>query len=151
MLVEENQLEAVVNLPSGVFRPYAGVSTAILIFTKGGQTDDVAFFDIEHDGFSLDDKRDPKPEEDDLPMVRKQWAKWLSRKSKSGFTDRKKNGFCVPKKEIASNAYDLSFNRYKETVYQEIEYDQPKVIIKCLRKLEKEIAADLDELETMLG
>ena len=151
MLVEENQLEAVVNLPSGVFKPYAGVSTAILIFTKGGQTDDVVFFNIEKDGFSLDDKRDPRPEENDLPMVRDQWAKWLDRKSKRGFSDRKKTCFCVPKKEIADNGYDLSLNRYKETVYEEIEYDPPKVIIDRLRKLEKEIAQDLDELEAMLG
>ena len=151
MLVEENQLEAVVNLPSGVFKPYAGVSTAILIFTKGGQTDDVVFFNIEKDGFSLDDKRDPRPQEDDLPIVREQWAKWLERKSKRGFTDRKKPCFCVPKKEIAENGYDLSLNRYKETVYEEIEYDPPKILIGRLRELEKEIAKDLDELEAMLG
>ena len=122
-----------------------------MIFTKGGQTDDVAFFDIEHDGFSLDDKRDPKPEKDDLPMVRQRWAKWLNRKSKQGFSDREKPSFCVPKKEIAEKAYDLSFNRYKKTIYKEIEYDPPRAIIGQLRKLEKEIAKGLDELEAMLG
>ena len=150
MLVEEHQLEAVINLPSGVFKPYAGVSTAVLIFTKGGKTEDVYFHDVEFDGYSLDDKRDPTPNEDDLPAVRKRWAKWQDRKSKKGFTDRTQNSFSVPKAEIANNKFDLSINRYKEVVYEKVEYDPPKVILESLRELEKEISDDLAELEGML-
>ncbi|MFG0334654.1 MAG: N-6 DNA methylase, partial [Maioricimonas sp. JB049] len=109
MLVEQHQLEAVVKLPAGVFKPYAGVSTAILFFTKEGRTTDVWFYDVQADGFSLDDKRDPV-EQNDLPDVRKRWAKRNPKKD----TDRTAKAFFVPKQEIADNAYDLSLNRYKE-------------------------------------
>lgn len=149
-LVENNQLEAVVKLPAGVFKPYAGVSTAILFFTKDGETRDVWFYDVAADGFSLDDKRD-EVDEDDLPDVREQWAKWLGGRSKKKFEDRTAKAFFVPKDEIAETGYDLSLNRYKEIVYEEEEHDPPKVIIGRLRELEEEIAADLNELEAMLG
>ena len=149
-LVEDNQLEAVVKLPAGVFKPYAGVSTAILFFTKGGQTGDVWFYDVAADGFSLDDKRDPV-DKNDLPDVRKQWAMWISGKSNKKFADRTAKAFFVPKSEIKKNKYDLSINRYKEIVYEEVEYDPPKVILKRLKKMEAEIAKDLEELEAMLG
>lgn len=146
MMVEQHQLEAIVKLPSGVFKPYAGVSTAILFFTKDGQTTDVWFYDVEADGLSLDDKRDPIAK-NDLPDVRKRWAERDPKKD----TDRTAKAFFVPKKEIADNSYDLSINRYKEIVYEEVEYDPPKVILGRLKELEAEIAKDLDELEAMLG
>lgn len=146
MLVEDNQLEAIVKLPSGVFKPYAGVSTAILFFTKDGRTTDVWFYDVAADGYSLDDKRDPIPE-NDLPDVRKRWSQRNPKKD----TDRTAKAFFVPKSEIAENGYDLSINRYKEIVHEEVQYDPPQVILERLKKLEAEIAQDLDELEAMLG
>jgi|LSQX01.3.fsa_nt_gb type I restriction enzyme M protein len=146
LLVDDNQLEAVVKLPAGVFKPYAGVSTAILVFTKGGKTTDVWFYDVQADGFSLDDKRDPI-EDSDLPDVRKRWTGRNPKKD----TDRTSKAFFVPKKDIAENKYDLSINRYKEIVHDEVEYDPPKTILKRLKKMETAIASDLDELEAMLG
>jgi len=155
LLVEENQLEAVISLPSGVFRPYAGVSTAILVFTKGGQTDEVFFYDVQADGYSLDDKRQPV-EDDDLPDMLKQWKKYnvlsLEGRGRGGddFTDRTAKAFVVPAKEIAGNKYDLSINHYKEVVYEEEEYDPPKEILARMKNLEKEIMKDMEELEGML-
>jgi len=146
LLIEENQLEAVIKLPAGVFKPYAGVSTAILVFTKGGQTTDVWYYDVQADGLSLDDKRDPI-EANDLPDVR---ARWTMRSPKRD-TDRKDKAFFVPKAEIAENNFDLSISRYKEVLHSEVKYDPPKTILSRLKKLEVEIAADLDELEAMLG
>lgn len=154
LLVEEHQLDGVIKLPAGVFKPYAGVSTAILLFTKGGKTGDVFFFDVQSDGFSLDDKRDKiGPEDDfqDVSRVPEAWAKWTASKQKKQFADRRGQAFFVPKKEIAEQNYDLSLNRYKEVVHEEVEYDPPKTIIKRLKKLEAEIAKDLAELEAMLG
>lgn len=145
MLMEENQLEAVVSLPSGAFKPYAGVSTAVLIFTKGGKTGQVWFYKVEHDGYSLDDKRTPI-QDDDLPDLVRQWKNRNPRKD----TDRAKKGFFVPKDEITDNKYDLSFNRYAEAAYEEVAYDPPKTILTRLRKLEEEIVGDIDELEEML-
>ena len=147
MLVNDNQLEAVISLPSGVFKPYAGVSTAILFFTKDGQTNDVFFYDVANDGFSLDDKREPK-EDNDLPSLRKQWAKYQAGKGK--FTDRKAKAFIVPKEEIAENKYDLSINRYKEIEYEEVVYENPLVILDKLEALEKDIAKDLKQLRKMV-
>jgi type I restriction enzyme M protein len=146
MLIEECELQAVVKMPSGVFKPYAGVSTAALVFVKGGKTEQVWFYDMVADGFSLDDKRE-KIEANDIPDV---IARWSKRKPKKD-TDRTAKAFFVPVKEIKDNKYDLSINRYKEIPYEEVEYEPPKVIIKKLRTLEKEIAKDLDELEGMLG
>ena len=154
MLIEENQLEAVIKLPSGVFRPYAGVSTAILLFAKGGQTDNVFFFDVQADGKTLDDKRDKIGAEDDwqdLDELRKAWPKWNGGDGKKHFRDRTANAFFVPKSEIEENGFDLSINRYKEIVHEEEKYDAPKVIIARLKKLEAEIASDLKDLESMLG
>jgi len=144
-LVQDNQLEAVISLPSGVFKPYAGVSTAILVFTKGGTTDKVFFYDVQADGFSLDDKRNPV-KENDLPDALKRWRK----RKKGRYEDRTKKHFMVPVKEIEEVGFDLSINRYKEVVYEAVEYEAPKVIIRKLRALEKEIAEDLAELEGML-
>jgi len=134
-----------VSLTSGVFKPYAGVSTAALTFTKGGRTEHVWFYKVENDGYSLDDKRTPV-KDDDLPDLVKQWKQ----RNPQQDSDRIKKCFIVPQKEIADNKYDLSFNRYAEVGYEEVEYDPPKTILMRLRELEEEIATDLVELEEML-
>ena len=147
-LVEEQKLDAVVKLPSGVFKPYAGVSTAILLFTKtdSGGTDDVWFYDVRADGFSLDDKRSPV-EQNDLPDLVKRWGKRATTERERGRTEQ---SFLVPKQEIVEQDYDLSLNRYKEIEVQEEEHRDPLEIIAEIRALEQEIAAGLDELEGML-
>jgi len=145
-LVDDNQLEAVISLPSGVFKPYAGVSTAIIVFTKGGRTDHVFYYDVQADGFSLDDKRE-KIDQNDLPDL---IARWKARDPKKD-TDRTSKAFFVPVQEIRNNKYDLSINRYKETVYEEEKYDPPKEILTRMKALEVEIMQDMDELEGMLG
>jgi type I restriction enzyme M protein len=145
MLVDENHLEGVISLPSGVFKPYAGVSTAILVFTKGGETDHVFFYDVGADGFSLDDKRDPV-KQNDLPDALDRWRKKNPKKD----TDRTAKHFMVPVAEIREKNFDLSINRYKEAVHQEVKYESPRVILGKLRALEADIAADLKSLEAML-
>ena len=145
-LVDENQLDAVISLPSGVFKPYAGVSTAILIFTKGGRTDNVFFYDVQADGFSLDDKRD-KIEADDLPYVLTRWRERDPAKD----TDRTAKAFFVPTTDIKANKYDLSISRYKEVVYEEMEYDPPQEILTRMKSLHADIAEDMTDLEEMLG
>lgn len=145
MLVEENQLEAVISLPSGVFKPYAGVSTAILVFTRGGETTDVFFYDVEADGRSLDDKREPI-DKNDLPDCLARWRK----RSAEKHTDRTAAFFSVPVAELKANDFALSVNRYKEAIHEATEFEAPKQIIEKLRKLEREIASDLSELEKTL-
>ena len=147
-LVEEHKLEGVISMPSGVFRPYAGVSTAILIFTKtgAGGTDHVWFYDMEADGLSLDDKRQPV-EQNDIPDILQRWKARAPEQE----SDRKSKAFFVPKDEIQDNSYDLSINRYKEIEYEEVEYEPPSLILQQLRALEDEIRADLDELEGLLA
>jgi len=149
MLVEDQKLDGIVSMPSGVFKPYAGVSTAILFFTKtdSGGTDHVWFYDMQADGYSLDDKRTPQPDKSDLPDILARWNKRGAEKKRK----RTDPSFLVPKAEIAENDYDLSINRYKEVVYEAVEYDPPKVILKRLAKLEKEIAKGREALEEMLG
>ena len=149
LLVEQNQLEAVISLPSGAFKPYAGVSTAILVFTKGGETDHVWFYDVEADGFSLDDKRSPI-EANDLPDVLSQWQKRDKKQAKGKKNDRKAKHFWVSKQEIADNKYDLSVNRYREKEHVAETYDPPKVILKRLLELEADIQKELKELEGLL-
>ncbi|MGE5475157.1 MAG: type I restriction-modification system subunit M [Bacteroidales bacterium] len=146
MLLDENQLEAVISLPSGVFKPYAGVSTAILVFTKGGKTDNVFFYDVQADGFSLDDKRDPV-RDNDLPDA---LARWKSRDPAKD-TDRTAKAFFVPAKDIRAQKYDLSLSRYRETVHVEEEFDPPKLILDHMKVLHADIAKDMAELEEMLG
>ncbi|EPO3037304.1 N-6 DNA methylase [Vibrio cholerae] len=152
-LIEDNQLEAVISLPSGVFKPYAGVSTAILIFTKGGSTDKVWFYDVENDGYSLDDKRTPI-KDNDLPDLVKQYKAYqaaiMAGESTEQWSDKAQKAFLVAKDDIKSNKYDLSINRYKEVVYEQESYEEPKVILSKLKTLENEILADLNELESML-
>ncbi|HGY54547.1 MAG TPA: SAM-dependent DNA methyltransferase [Caldithrix abyssi] len=144
-LIEENQLEGIISLPSGVFKPYAGVSTAIVIFTKGGATENVWFYDVQADGYSLDDKRTPV-EQNDLPDAFKKWQQRDPQKD----SDRTQKNFFVPADEIRENNYDLSINRYKEIVYEEEEYEEPKVILTKLKKIENEIFDGLNEIEEML-
>lgn len=156
-LIEENQLEGIVSLPSGVFKPYAGVSTAILMFTKGGSTERVWFYNLEADGYSLDDKR-TKIEANDLPDVTAKWQQYralVEANAEAGaieaaFGDKKEKAFVVDAKDISENKFDLSINRYKEVVYEEEVYDPSKDILARLKTLETEILADLSELEEML-
>ena len=155
ILVEDQKLEAVISMPSGVFKPYAGVSTAILVFTKtnplgktgSGGTDNVWFYKMESDGFSLDDKRTPQPDKSDLPDLLERW------KAREDEADRERTdqSFLVPKAEIAENDYDLSINRYKQVEYEAVEYDPPEVILARLKELDEEIARGREELEEMLG
>jgi type I restriction enzyme M protein len=155
LLVKENQLEAVISLPSGVFKPYAGVSTAILVFARGGKTDQVFFYDVGTDGYSLDDKRDESgPEKGPIGPIKDNdlydaLACWRKKSAKKD-TDRTAKHFMVPLKEIAEKDFDLSINRYKETKHEAVKYDPPKKIIAKLRALEADIAKDLNELEGML-
>ena len=149
ILVEEQKLDAIVSMPSGVFKPYAGVSTAILLFTKtnSGGTDHVWFYDMQADGYSLDDKRTPQPGKSDLADI---LARWQNRKAEAKRI-RTDQSFLVPKAEIAGNDYDLSINRYKDVVYEAVEYDPPAVILERLGKLEAEITEGRVKLEGMLG
>ncbi|MEF3313433.1 class I SAM-dependent DNA methyltransferase [Paenibacillus sp. GYB004] len=147
-IVENHKLEAIISMPSGVFKPYAGVSTAIMIFTKtgAGGTDHVWFYDMKADGYSLDDKRNPI-ETNDIPDIVERFG------NKDADLERKRTekSFLVPIDEIRNNAYDLSINRYKETEYEEVQYEDPKVILASLKQLEKEIVEGLGELEALLG
>jgi len=149
ILVEKQKLDAIISMPSGVFKPYAGVSTAILFFTKtnSGGTDHVWFYDMQSDGFSLDDKRSPQPDKSDLPDILARWQNLAAEKGRK----RTDQSFFVPKAEIAGNEYDLSINRYKEVEYEAVEYDPPKVILERLARLEAEIAEGRKELEGLLG
>ncbi|MBR3423352.1 MAG: SAM-dependent DNA methyltransferase [Clostridia bacterium] len=146
-LIEENRLEAVISMPSGVFKPYAGVSTGILIFTKTGHggTDKVWFYDMTADGFSLDDKRSPVAE-NDIPDIVARF------RNLGGEADRKRTekSFFVPKDEIVGNDYDLSINKYKQTEYKPVEYPPTSEIMAELRELEKQIAEEMKNLENML-
>lgn len=146
-IIEKNKLEAVISMPSGVFKPYAGVSTAILIFTKTGigGTDDVWFYDMEADGYSLDDKRQ-QIDNSDITDIIERYHKIDSETSRT----RTDKSFLVPKAEIAENNYDLSINRYKEIVYEEVEYETPDVIIANIKELEKKIADGLDQIEKLV-
>lgn len=149
LLVDDNQLDAVIKLPAGVFKPYAGVSTAILLFTKGGKTENVWFYDVHADGYTLDDKRDKIGGLTDFQDIDDCRSRWPKRNAKKD-TDRKGKAFFVPAAEIRDANYDLSINRYKETVYEEPKYDPPKTILKRLQKLNEQEGADLRALEGML-
>lgn len=148
MLVEDHKLDGVVKLPSGVFKPYAGVSTAILFFTKtnSGGTDNVWFYEVTSDGFSLDDKRTPL-ETSDLEDV---LARWQQRTTTETERERSDQSFVVPKAEIAENGYDLSLNRYKEVEHEAIDHMEPADIIADLERLEIDITQGLAELKELL-
>jgi type I restriction enzyme M protein len=148
ILVEDQKLDAVVKLPSGVFRPYAGVSTAILFFTKtnSGGTDGVWFYDVRADGFSLDDKRNAIAA-NDLPDVLARWQDLPAEKDRA----RTEQSFLVAKADIVARSYDLSLNRYKEVVLDEIEHRAPLEIIADIEILEDEIAMGLGKLKASLN
>ena len=146
-IVENHRLEAVISMPGGVFKPYAGVSTAVLVFTKTGHggTDDVWFYAMKADGFSLDDKR-TETKENDIPDIVRRFHNRDTEKDRA----RTQQSFLVPKAEIAENGYDLSINKYKQVEYVPVEYPPTAEILADLRALETEIAQGLKELEGML-
>jgi type I restriction enzyme M protein len=168
LIIEKAELKAVIAVPSGVFKPYAGVSTAILIFTKGGETNNVWFYDMQADGYTLDDKRN-KIAESDLPDIVQQYnvrTRFLGLKDGQDFNannypvnqenqvnpvlDRRGKYFTVPKKEIVENSYDLNLSTYKEEVYEEVVYEKPEVIFGKLENLEKDIEHGLIQLKNLL-
>ena len=146
-LIDHQRLQAVISMPSGVFQPYSGVSTAILIFTKtnAGGTDKVWFYDMKADGFSLDQKRDPVTQ-NDIPDVIARYRNLEAEADRS----RKEQSFVVPVEEIRANDYDLSINKYKEVERVKVEYEQPAVILNRIKALEKEINSTLSDLEKMM-
>lgn len=146
-LIDGNRLEAVISMPSGVFKPYAGVSTAVLIFTKTGHggTDKVWFYDMKADGFTLDDKRTPTAENDIPDII----ARFHAREAEESRA-RTEQSFFVPKDEIVGNDYDLSINKYKQTEYITVEFAPTSEILVELRGLEAEISQAMDELEKMI-
>lgn len=148
-LIEHNQLEAVISLPSGVFKPYAGVSTAIIIFAKGGKTENVFFYDVRSDGFSLDDKRAKIGDgKGDLPDAQAKYRQWCE--GNGDFWDRTAQAFEVPVDDIRTQNFDLSINRYKQQLQVLIEHEKPMDILERLKTLETEINCDLLELEELL-
>lgn len=146
-LVDNNKLQAVISMPSGVFKPYAGVSTAILFFTKtgAGGTDKVWFYDMKADGFSLDDKRQAV-EANDIPDIISRYENLPAEENRQ----RTEQSFMVPVEEIRDNGYDLSINKYKEIVYEKVEYEPTSVILGKINALEAEIQQELAELQKML-
>ena len=150
ILVDKCELKAVIAMPSGVFKPYAGVATAILIFTKGGKTNNVWFYDMKSDGRSLDDKRSELTNQNgerdygDIHEIIKQF------KQKKKNMDRLQQHFLVPKQEIIDNGYDLSVNKYKEEQYEEIVYDKPNLILERLSLIEVGIMEGIDELKALV-
>ena len=146
-LVEEAELKAVIAMPSGVFKPYAGVSTAILIFTKGGETQQTWFYDMKSDGYSIDDRRNKQEGYGDLQDI---VERYKVRKPETD-TDRTGKFFFVPKAEIVENDYGLSVSQYKEEIYEEIKYDTPKIIFDNIEKIEESIQAGLSELKTLIN
>jgi type I restriction enzyme M protein len=145
MLIEKAELKAVIAMPSGVFKPYAGVSTAILIFTKGGETNNVWFYDMQADGYTLDDKRNKIDASDLLEIVGQYKARYDKKKN-----NREAKYFFVSKAEIIENEYDLSISKYKEEVYEVVVYEKPKVIFGKLEALECNIQSGLDELKSLI-
>ncbi len=163
-MIEEHKLEGIITLPSGIFKPYSGVSTCIVIFTKtnSGGTDNVWYYDLQSDGYSLDDKRNnllevyklgpnavlssEEHEENNLPDALKRWKNRADESSRK----RTDQSFLVPKEEIVNNEYDLNLNSYKEFVYEEIIYDPPEQIISDLLDIEKDVQKNLHELNDLL-
>jgi len=152
ILIEECELKAVITMRSGVFKPYAGVTTAILIFTKGAKTKNVWFYEMKNDGFSLDDKRTPlfnadgKRDHGDLPLIIQTFVKKTPKKG----SNRTQQHFFVPRIEIEQNDYDLNLNTYKEEVFPDIIYEDPHVILDKLTLVEKDISQSIEELKDLL-
>ena len=144
IMIEKSQLKAVVTMPSGVFKPYAGVATAILIFTKGGETDNVFFYDMQSDGYSLDDKRAKLEGYGDLQDIIAQYKNRASIEN-----NRHSKFFMVSKQEIVDKNYDLSHSSYKEEVYEEVEYEAPEIILSKLSELENMIQTELNKIKSL--
>ncbi|MDP2303969.1 MAG: class I SAM-dependent DNA methyltransferase [Ignavibacteria bacterium] len=152
ILIDKCKLEGIISMPSGVFKPYAGVSTAIVVFQKGGTTDNVWFYDMAGDGFTLDDKRN-KSDKNDIPDIVKHWT--VSRisdstKARNGVSDYKK-AILVDVNDIKANKYDLSISRYKPVVYEEVVYEKPDLIMEKVLSLEKEITVDINSIKKLLS
>jgi type I restriction enzyme M protein len=151
IIINDCELQGVISMPSGVFKPYAGVSTAVLVFIKGGKTEKVWFYDMASDGYSLDDKRD-KNDKSDIPDIVINW----NLKEKAESNDRKANFFIVPVEEIIGNGYDLSINKYKEVIYEQIDYSTPSEILngtsgnKGIKKLLEDRLKLISELEDLI-
>ncbi|MED4850601.1 class I SAM-dependent DNA methyltransferase [Caldifermentibacillus hisashii] len=147
-IIDNHKLEAIISMPSGVFKPYAGVSTAVMIFTKtgAGGTDNVWFYDMKADGFSLDDKRTPI-EDNDIPDIIARFNNLEAEKERK----RTEQSFFVPVEELQENDYDLSINKYKEIEYEEVEYEEPLNLIRKIRDYEKAIIEGLNNLEELLN
>lgn len=152
ILIDKCELKAVISMPSGVFKPYAGVATAILIFTKGGETNNVWFYEMQSDGWSLDDKRAPLLKSDgsrdygDLHLILDSYKKRNAKKE----SDRTCQHFFISKKEIEEKEYDLSLSKYKVEIYDELKYDEPKDILSKLRNNEQSIMSAIDELDSFI-
>jgi type I restriction enzyme M protein len=148
-IVENHKLEAIISMPSGVFKPYAGVSTAIMVFTKtgAGGTDKVWFYDMKADGFSLDDKRQ-SIDQNDIPDI---ISRFHSREETELEREKTEKSFFVDVDNIIKNNYDLSINKYKEIVYEKIEYDSPMEIMGRINEIDNEIVTLKDELMTLLN
>ena len=143
ILIDKCRLEGIISMPSGVFKPYAGVSTAVVVFQKGGITDNVWFYDMEADGFTLNDKRN-KTDKNDIPDIIKHFT--VGRQALSP----NKKAIMVTVKEIRENKYDLSISRYKPVEYEEIEYEKPDVIMEKVLSLEKEIEMDIKKIKKII-
>lgn len=149
-LIENNQLEAVISLPSGVFKPYAGVSTAIIIFAKGGKTENVFFYDVHSDGFTLDDKRTRIGDgKGDLLDVQAKYLQWCE--GQGDFSDRTAKAFEVSADDIRAQSFDLSINRYKQQLHVKQQHATPEDILLALQKLEASIQTELNSLQELLG
>lgn len=147
-ILENNKLDAVISMPSGVFKPYAGVSTAILLFTKTGSggTDNVWFYDMKADGYSLDDKRQ-EISDNDIPNIIERFNNLEAEKDRA----RTEQSFMVPLEDIVANDYDLSINKYKEVVYEKVEYESTETIVGKIDEIEKNIQQSMTELKKLLG
>jgi type I restriction enzyme M protein len=147
IMVEKSELKAVITMPSGVFKPYAGVSTAILLFTKGSETENVWFYEMRNDGYDLDDKRRPSGKSDLQDII----AQYHKRPTKAS-TEVQREGFhfAIPKQEIIDNGYDLSLGKYKKEVYDEVIYENPEVIFEKLEKIEENILKGISELKELV-
>lgn len=147
LMVEKSEMKAVITMPSGVFKPYAGVATAILIFTKGGETNTVWFYDMKNDGYTLDDKRN-KVENSDLQDIVNQFH--IKSVEPSSENQRITNYFTITKQEIVENNYDLSFGKYQKQVHEEIKYYEPEIIFKKLEDIEANIIKGINELKELI-
>ena len=147
IMVEKSELKAVITMPSGVFKPYAGVSTAILLFTKGSETNNVWFYEMRQDGYDLDVKR-KKNDKSDLQDIVEQFHNRITKPSTE--KESENNYFAIAKQEITDNGYDLSLSKYKKDVYEEVYYEEPIVIFEKLENIEENILKGIRELKELI-